>query len=77
MAIITNISQIAKTKSVKIFKCFSQRLSHEIQNRLGVCPVDVYTHENGKVVNVYIMTPELSALLTEWTANKPKKEGTK
>lgn len=71
MAIITNYKEL---KGVHFFKCFSQRLSHVIQNKLNVCPISIYTHPNGKIVNVFIMTPELSELLKEWTANKPKKE---
>lgn len=71
MAIITNARKI---EGLKLFKCFSQRLSHSIQNRLGVCPIEIYKHPNGKIVNVFIITPELSAFLTEWTNNKPEKE---
>lgn len=71
MAIITNINEI---KTVQTYKCFSQRLSHCIQTELGVLPVNVYKHSNGKLVNVYIMTPELSDFLTKWT-QKSKRRG--
>lgn len=70
MAIITNISELT---TVKTYKCFSQRLSHCIQTELGVLPVNVYKHSNGKLVNVYILTPELSQFLTDWTQNKRRK----
>ena len=71
MARITNHNEIV---GLKTFKCFSQRLSHAIQNKLGVCPIDIFKHSNGKIVNVFILTPELSAFLAEWTKNKPEKE---
>ena len=71
MAKITNARHI---QGLKTFNCFSQRLSHAIQNKLGICPIDIFTHANGKIVNVYIITPELSEFLTEWTKNKPRKE---
>lgn len=71
MAMITNYKDI---KGVQFYKCFSQRMSHVIQNKLNVCPIDIYTHPNGKIVNVFIMTPELSEFLKKWTENKPNKE---
>ena len=72
MAIITNIEEMA---AVKTYKCFSQRLSHCIQTELGILPVNVYKHSNGKLVNVYIMTEELSKFLEDWTKNKSKRRG--
>ena len=72
MAIITNIEEIATAKT---YKCFSQRLSHCIQTELGILPVNVYKHSNGKLVNVYIMTEELSKFLEDWTKNKSKRRG--
>lgn len=57
---------------VKLYKCFSQRLSHAIQTELGIQPVKVYQHKNGRLVNLYIMTPQLSQFLKAWTANNPK-----
>lgn len=68
MAKIENINSI----DCQLYRCFSQRLSHEIQMTLGEMPVSKYRHKNGKIVNVFVMTKKLSEFLTQWTANKPK-----
>ena len=72
MAKIENINSI----DCKLYRCFSQRLSHEIQMTLGEMPISKYRHKNGRIVNVFVMTPKLSAFLTQWTANKPKEDKT-
>lgn len=41
---------------------------------LGQMPVNKYKHKNGRVVNIFIVTPKLSEFLTKWSKNKPKKE---
>lgn len=69
MAQIENINEL----KCKLYRCFSQRLSHEIQMQLGVLPVYRFQHKNGKMVTVFIMTPKLSEFLTQWSANKPKR----
>lgn len=68
--LVTNISDLT---GIKLYKCFSQRLSHNIQSKLDIVPINVYTHKNGKIVNVYVITPELSAFLREWSENNPNK----
>lgn len=67
------VTNIAELTGIKFYKCFSQRLSHNIQTKLNILPIEVYTHKNGKIVNVYIMTKELSDFLVEWSNNKPTK----
>ena len=69
------VVNVAELTGIKFYKCFSQRLSHNIQCKLGILPIDVYTHKNGKIVNVFVMTPTLSAFLKEWSENNPKKKG--
>lgn len=68
MARIENYNSI----DCNLYRCFSQRLSHEIQMTLGQMPVSKYRHKNGKIVNVFVMNPKLSEFLTQWTANRPK-----
>lgn len=70
MAKIENITEVACCT----YRCFSQRLSHAIQMELGQMPVNKYKHKNGRVVNIFIVTPKLSEFLTKWSKNKPKKE---
>lgn len=72
MAKITNINEL---DNIKKYFCGSQRLSHNIRTKLGILPIDVYTNKNNKVINVYIMTPQLSQFLNDWTKNNPKKVG--
>lgn len=69
MAQIENFDEL----KCNTYRCFSQRLSHEIQMQLGILPINRFQHKNGKMVTVFIMTPKLSKFLTEWTANKPKR----
>lgn len=68
MAIIENSNSI----NCNQYRCFSQRLSHEIQMTLGQMPINKYRHKNGKIVNVFVMNPKLSEFLKQWTANRPK-----
>lgn len=72
--LITNIEELEKKKKVKTYSCGSQRQSHEIRTKLGMVPVKVYKHEKtGRIINVFVMTNELSKFLTEWTKNNPRK----
>lgn len=73
MAEITNIEE----SNVKTFSCFSRRLCHEITRQLGIVPINRFVHSNGKIANVFIMTPQLSEFLKKWKENNPKKEGAK
>lgn len=66
-----------ETQKVQLYRCFSQRLSHEIRVKLNQMPVKVYKHTNGRIVNVFIMNAELSKLLKEWSQNNPNKGGNK
>ena len=74
---ITNTQEL-KDNGTKFYSCGSQRLSHNIQTKLGMVPVNVYKHrKTGKLINVFVMTDELSRFLEEWTKNRPTiiKEG--
>ena len=67
----------SKDIACKTYCCFSQRLSHAIQCELGEFPVNKFIHKNGKVANVFILTPRLSAFLNEWSKNNPRVGGAK
>lgn len=69
MAIIENSAEI----NCKLYRCFSQRLSHNIQMELGQHPINKYRHDNGKIVNVFVMNPELSKYLKKWTESNPRR----
>lgn len=72
--LITNIEELEKKKKVRTYSCGSQRQSHEIRAKLGMVPIKVYKHEKtGRIINVFVMTKELSDFLTEWTKNNPRK----
>lgn len=72
--LITNIEELQDSKSVKTYSCGSQKLSHEIRTQLNMLPINIYKHRRtGKLVNVFVLTEELSKFLTEWTNNNPKK----
>lgn len=71
MARISNLNEI---NNLKTYCCGSQRLSHNIKTKLGIMPIDVYKNKNNKIINVFILTPDLSDYLIEWTKNNPKKE---
>lgn len=69
---ITNVDTL--DKDVKLYNCGSRRLSHNIQTKLNMLPVNVYKHrKTGKTISVYVMTDELSEFLTTWSKNKPLK----
>lgn len=72
MALINNVNDL----KIDTYKCGSRRLSHEIKTNLGILPINVYKTKDNKIINVFIMTPQLSKFLTEWSKNNPKrKEG--
>lgn len=72
--LITNVEELKKKKKIKVYNCGSQRLSHSIRTKLGMVPINVYKHEKtGRIINVFVMTDELSKFLTEWTKNNPRK----
>lgn len=56
------------------FQCGSRRLSHWLLTKKEIFPVDTYVHNNGKTISIFVMTPELSEALYEWTANNPNKK---
>ena len=72
MAQISNIEQLKAEFGFEVFPCGSQRLSHEIRTKLNLLPIKCYENSKGKVINVYIMTKQLSEFLVEWSAKKPK-----
>lgn len=68
------INNIEETQ-VAVYSCGSQRLSHEIRTQLGMIPINVYKHKkSGKIINVYVMTNELSQFLRKWSENNPHKK---
>lgn len=69
---IINIDELKE--NIEVYHCGSQRLCHAIETQLGQIPINVYTHKNGKLINVFIMTNELSQFLTIWSRNNPNKE---
>lgn len=72
--VITNVEELIEKNKIKTYECGSQRLSHAIRTKLNMVPIDIYTHRTtGKIVNVYVMTDELSRFLRDWTKNNPKK----
>lgn len=72
--LIANLKELEDKKDVKTYSCGSQRLSHAIRTQLNMVPVQTYEHKKtGKLINVYIMTKELSDFLTQWTKNRPNK----
>lgn len=71
---MTNVKELETSKNAKFFNCGSKRLSHNIQTKLNMVPVDVYTHrKTGKTISVFVMTKELSEFLVEWSKNNPRK----
>lgn len=74
MAKITNIRD---KPEIKKYFCGSQRLAHEIRTQLNQVPVEIFEHNNGKLINVFIMNPILSNFLKEWSDNNPKKKKAK
>lgn len=74
--LITNIEELEEKKNIKTYSCGSQRLSHEIRTKLGIIPINIYKHrKNGRIINVFVMTNELSEFLKVWSKNNPKKKG--
>ena len=64
----------SKELNCKMYRCFSQRLSHGIQMELGQFPIDKYKHsKTGKIVNVFIMNPKLSEYLKQWSEKNPRR----
>ena len=71
---ITNLKELKEDNKISLYSCGSQKLSHAIRTQLNMVPIQVYKHRaNGKLVNVFIMTEELSLFLTKWTNNNPKR----
>lgn len=70
MARITNINELG---DIKTYSCGSQRLSHNIKTKLGIYPINVYRNKNHKIINVFVLTTELSNYLKEWSNNNPNK----
>ena len=73
--LITNLKELSNDNKIKLYNCGSQRLSHAIRTKLNIVPIDIYRHKKtGKLINVFIMTNELSNFLTEWSNNRPNIE---
>lgn len=71
---ISNLKQLLDGKRFEVFNCGSQRLSHCIRTQLNMAPIQVYKHnKTGKIINVFIMTKELSKFLENWSSNKPER----
>jgi hypothetical protein len=69
---ISNAEEVAKKNRTKLYPCFSPNLRKFLEEH-GIAPVKTVTHENQKTIWMFIVTDEVSALLTEWTNNKPSK----
>lgn len=69
------MAKIENSKDIncKTYCCFSQRLSHAIQCELGQFPINKFKHANGKIANVFVLTPKLSEFLTEWSKKNPRR----
>lgn len=70
-----HIDNINDMKNVKKYTCGSPNLRNFLEKN-GLKPVHSYKlNREGKhrTMWVFIMTPELSELLTQWTNNKPTK----
>jgi len=73
--LITNTEELIEEKKIKTYSCGSQRLSHEITTKLRIVPIKVYKHATtGRLINVFIMSNELSEFLTQWTKNNPRRK---
>lgn len=70
---IINIDEISK--DIELYHCGSQRLCHAITTQLGQVSINTYTHKNGKIINVFVMTKELSDFLKKWSESNPNKKG--
>lgn len=79
MTLIENQRQL----NLKTYHCGSQRLAHNIQKDLGICPIERYMTKDkifrgklikGKVIDVFILCPQLKEYLEQWTKNKPSKQ---
>ncbi len=69
---ISNAEEIAKKNKKKLYPCFSPNLRKFLEEH-NIAPVKTATHENKKTIWFFIVTDEVSKLLTEWTNNKPNK----
>lgn len=68
------IDNIEELEGMQKYTCGSPNLnkfleSHEIKS---IYSYKLGKEKNNKTMWVFIMTPELSALLTEWSNNKPR-----
>ena len=69
---ISNAEEIAKKDKKKLYPCFSPNLRKFLEDH-GIAPIKTAIHENSKTIWFFIVTDEVSKLLTEWTNNKPNK----
>ena len=69
---ISNADELVKNDKKKLFPCFSPNLRKFLEEH-NIAPVKTVTHANHKTIWMFIITDEVSALLTEWTNNKPNK----
>jgi hypothetical protein len=67
---ISNAEEVAKKNTRKLYPCFSPNLRKFLEEH-GIAPVKTAIHENSKTIWFFVVTDEVSALLTEWTKNKP------
>lgn len=68
------IENIEELKNVKKYICGSPNLCKFIEQN-GITPIYFYQlskERNNRTMWVFVMTEELSKLLTQWTNNKPK-----
>lgn len=67
---ISNAEELSKNSKKKLYPCFSPNLCKFLEEH-NILPIKTVIHENKKTIWMFIITDEVSALLTEWTKNKP------
>lgn len=69
---ISNAEEVAQKGKKKLYPCFSPNLKNYLEAH-NIVPIKTARHENKKTIWFFVLTDEVSKLLTEWTNNKPIK----
>ena len=67
---ISNANDNGKNQRRKLYPCFSPNLRQYLEDH-NIVPVKTSIHSNKKTIWFFILTDEVSQLLTHWTNNKP------
>jgi hypothetical protein len=70
--VISNAEEVSQGYRKKLYPCFSPNLKKFLEAH-NIVPIKSAQHENKKTVWFFVLTDEVSQLLTEWTNNKPTK----